>query len=152
MYGVTDGNPTPFLQRTYYKALIGHIEVDPTFKWLWKSCCQTKHMAFSWLQIKDRLSSRNMLRRRNMTLDSCNCGLCSLAVEEVSLFKEQLQSEIFMVATILMSWEIWTVRSKTIFEQLQMSSQDYRMFFNKETLMVSHGVKPCLSSLFDRWI
>lgn len=81
MYGVTDGNPTPFFQRTYYKALIGHIEVDPTFKWLWKSCCQTKHMAFSWLQIKDRLSSRNMLRR-NMTLDSCNCGLCSLAVEE----------------------------------------------------------------------
>ncbi|PWZ39832.1 hypothetical protein Zm00014a_015445 [Zea mays] len=78
MYGVTDENPTPFLQRTYYKALIGHIEVDPTFKWLWKSCCQTKHMAFSWLQIKDRLSSRNMLRRRNMTLDSCNCGLCSL--------------------------------------------------------------------------
>jgi hypothetical protein len=56
--------------------------------------------------------------------------------EIVSLFKEQLQSEIFMVATILMSWEIWTVRSKTIFEQLQMSSQDYRMFFNKETLMV----------------
>lgn len=82
MYGVTDGNPTPFLQRTYYKALIGHIEVDPTFKWLWKSCCQTKHMAFSWLQIKDRLSSRNMLRRRNMNLDSYNCGLCSLAVEE----------------------------------------------------------------------
>ena len=38
--------------------------------------------SFFWLLIKDRLSTRNLLRRRNMHLDSYNCVLCNMLVEE----------------------------------------------------------------------
>lgn len=44
--------------------------------------CQPKHKVFFWLLIKDRLSTRNLLRRRNMPLDSYNCALCNMLVEE----------------------------------------------------------------------
>lgn len=35
-----------------------------------------------WLLIKDRLSTRNILKRRNMALDSYNCVLCNDNIEE----------------------------------------------------------------------
>ena len=34
--------------------------------------------------IKDRLSTRNILRRKNMHLDSYNCVLCNESVEEIA--------------------------------------------------------------------
>lgn len=56
--------------------------VHPAFKWIWKSACQWKHKVFFWLLLKDRLSTRNLLKRRNMALDDYNCVLCSSLVEE----------------------------------------------------------------------
>jgi len=70
----------------------------------------------------------------------------------VSTFKDQLNSQFFMVAVILMSWTIWSARNKLIFEGLQLNIQDCRVLFHKEILMVSHRVKPSLSVLFDQWI
>jgi len=35
-----------------------------------------------WLVLKDRLSTRNLLNRRNMQLQSINCALCQGTVEE----------------------------------------------------------------------
>jgi hypothetical protein len=43
---------------------------------------RTKENSFFWLLIKDRLSTRELLRRKSMHLDDYNCVLCSLAVEE----------------------------------------------------------------------
>jgi hypothetical protein len=43
----------------------------------------TKTQGFFWLLIKGRLSTRNILKRRNMHLDSYyNCALCRLMTEE----------------------------------------------------------------------
>lgn len=64
------------------RILVGHENVHVIYKWLWKSQCQAKHKVFFWLFIKDRLSTRNLLRRRNMHLDSYNCALCNMLVEE----------------------------------------------------------------------
>ena len=65
-----------------YKLLTGHTQVDPTFKRLWKTSCQSKHKVFFWLVMKDRKSTRNVMRRRTMQLDDYNCVLCQQQTEE----------------------------------------------------------------------
>lgn len=51
-----------------YKQLSGHLSLHPAYKWLWNSSRQKKHKVFFWLLIKDRLSTRELLRRKNMLL------------------------------------------------------------------------------------
>ena len=65
-----------------YKNLIGHRTVHPAFKWLWKTSCQPKIKVFFWLLREDRLSTRNILRRKNMQLQSYNYVLCQSNSEE----------------------------------------------------------------------
>jgi hypothetical protein len=67
----------PFSASKAYKFIIGHRQVPRVFGWLWKSCCQPKHKVFFWLLLKDRLSTRNILKRKNMHLEPYNCVLCS---------------------------------------------------------------------------
>jgi len=76
------GGATKFSAAKAYRKLIGHQQIDPIYKWLWKNLCQPKHRVFTWLILKDRLSTRNILRRKRMQLGSYNCELCSRGVEE----------------------------------------------------------------------
>lgn len=71
-----------FSSQKAYKHLMGHTEIHPTYKWLWNSCCQNKHKIFFWLLIKDRLSTRNILRKKRMALPSYACVLCGSDTEE----------------------------------------------------------------------
>ena len=71
-----------FASYKVYWLMIGHSILHSVYKWLWKSCCQPKHKVFFWLLIKDILSTRNILRRRNMQLDSYTCVLCNSLGEE----------------------------------------------------------------------
>jgi len=60
-----------------YKYLMGHRQVHQVYTWLWDCFCQPKHKVFFfWLLLKDRLSTRNILRRKNMALESYNCVFC----------------------------------------------------------------------------
>jgi len=65
-----------------YKHLTGHRVVHSSFNWLWKSSCQNKHKVFFWLLLNDRLSTRELLRRRSMELPSYLCVCCNRSVEE----------------------------------------------------------------------
>lgn len=65
-----------------YKFLKGHEQIHIAFKWLWACPCQPKHKVFFWLLLKNRLSTRNILKRRNMHLESYNCVLCLQNTEE----------------------------------------------------------------------
>lgn len=67
--------------KAYYK-LLGSISVPPVYNWLWKSNYLPKRKVFFWLVLKDRLSTREILRRKNMDLQSYNCVLCHLNIEE----------------------------------------------------------------------
>lgn len=59
--------------------MVGHRSVHPAFLWIWKSKCQMKHKVFFfWLLLRDRISTIELLRRRNMELDSYTCELCIL--------------------------------------------------------------------------
>jgi hypothetical protein len=60
------------------------VEASPLFSWLWSSSNLGKHKFFFWLLLRDRLSTRNLLRRKNMHLDDYGCLLCSTGCEETS--------------------------------------------------------------------
>lgn len=71
-----------FSVRKAYAHLSGHLLLHPVYKWLWKCSCQNKHKVFFWLLIKDRLSTKELLKRKNMTLQDFNCVLCNGNMEE----------------------------------------------------------------------
>lgn len=65
-----------------YISLIGHRQVHQGFKWLRTCFYQPKHKVFFWLLMKDRLSTRNILRWKNIQPESYNCVLCQSQPEE----------------------------------------------------------------------
>lgn len=178
------GGASKFKSAVAYKKLLGHQEIDLAFKWVWKSFCQPKHKVFCLLLVKDRLSTRNILRRKNIALESYNCEICFMHAEEtvdhlfwhcpfaqhcwgllnlniiqtgdtfenVRAIKDQLQSQFFMLAVILMCWTIWRARNELIFNNNQVGIQDCKAYFLQEAKLVSLRVKAGLSSAYDQWI
>lgn len=71
-----------FLVKRAYRQLKGFSTLHPVYRWLWQSSCQNKHKVFFWLLIKDRLSTRELLRRKHMELPDYNCILCTISIEE----------------------------------------------------------------------
>lgn len=67
-----------------YTILIGSNSVSPLFKWLCGSCNLGSHKFCFWLLLRDRLNTRNLLRRKNMTLSDYNCVLCNSGCGETS--------------------------------------------------------------------
>jgi hypothetical protein len=65
-----------------YKQISGSQQTHPVYSWLWASSCQLKNKVLFWLLLKNRLNTRNLLRRKNMVLDSYYCELCMLFKEE----------------------------------------------------------------------
>ena len=58
------GGASKFKSAVAYRKLLGHQEIDPAFKWLWKSSCQPKHKVFFWLLLKDRLSTKEHSKKK----------------------------------------------------------------------------------------
>ena len=75
-------NSSNYSVKKSYKHLSGHMNVHPVFSWLWACSCQSKHKVFFWLLLKDRLSTRELLRRKRMFLQDYICVLCNANVDE----------------------------------------------------------------------
>jgi hypothetical protein len=75
-------NSPMFTVKKAYKALKGTMPVSPVFKWMWASNVGGKYKFFFWLLLRDRLNTRNLLRRKNKNLDEYVCVLCQQGVEE----------------------------------------------------------------------
>lgn len=167
-----------------YQKLIGQHVIDPAFRWTWISLCQPKHKVFYWLLLKDRLSTRNILRRKNMHLEDYTCPTCLQNVEENAqhlfwgyLFaqqcwgmlniridqdgstclntlaiKDQLRNQFFMVPIIIMTWTIWKIRNRAVFENYQSSLQEAKEKFFNEAQFVTHRIKEGLKQEFNQWI
>jgi hypothetical protein len=71
-----------FSTKKTYRHLMGQAQVHQIFRSLWKNKCQPKHKVFFWLWLKNRLNTRDMLRRKNMTLESYTCENCIWQKEE----------------------------------------------------------------------
>ena len=63
-----------------HKQLKGHMEVHPLGCGNRLVSWSTKY--FFWLLLQDKLSTRGVLRRRNMVLDDYTCVGCGVGVEE----------------------------------------------------------------------
>jgi hypothetical protein len=72
-----------FSTKKTYRHLMGQAQVHQIFRSLWKNKCQPKHKVFFWLWLKNRLNTMDMLRRKNMTLESYTCENCIWQKEEI---------------------------------------------------------------------
>jgi hypothetical protein len=99
---------TQFSSSRAYKALTGHSQVEPIFKGLGKTSCQGKHKIFFWLVLRDRLSTRNMIRRRGMHIEEYHCVLCQQALEET------IMHLLFYCPFAKDCWAWWTSPSRII--------------------------------------
>ena len=165
-----------------YSHLTGHLQVHPLFHKLWKSSCQNKHKVFFWLLLRDRLSTRELLRRRNMHLPSYDCACCTLDVEETlsHLFlicpfaqacwiklnvivemdpflafeeiKTQLQVPFYMDIIVLSYWSIWMQRNDLIFKGIPPSSDRCLHNFRKEFALVILRAKTRWKAFMTEWI
>jgi hypothetical protein len=68
--------------------------------------------------------------------------------KNVMAIKDQMQSQFFMVAAILMSWTIWWARNELIFNNNQVGIQDCKKIFFREAQLVcqqfsTNGSKIC---------
>jgi hypothetical protein len=72
-----------FSSRQYYKFCFRNVEPHASFLWLCKSKCTPRIKFVGWLLLLDRLNTRNMLKRRQMVIDSgFNCLMCTSPPEE----------------------------------------------------------------------
>ena len=58
------------------------MTVHQGYTWLWKSSCQNKHKVFFWLLLKGRLSTRELLHRRNMQIQDYSCVFCPSTTDD----------------------------------------------------------------------
>ena len=105
-----------FSTQKAYRHLWGHVDIHPSFKWLWKSCCQNKHKVFFWLLMVDRLSTRNILKHKNMALPTFDCAICNTGTEET------LQHLFFQCPLALNCWnllQVQPVNSDSVFDIIE---------------------------------
>ena len=89
-YSIQDHPDTwqyPAAARSYSVAntcriLLGEFQAIPAISWLWKACSQLKHKIFFWLQINDRLNTRELLLRKSFFIEDYNCVMCDQYVVE----------------------------------------------------------------------
>ena len=144
--------------------------------------CQSKHKVFFWLVLNNRMSTRNMLRRR-MHLDDYHCVLCQQSSEETlmhllfycpfakdcwgpgifSLQNSSLRLRSFKIGTlqnvsfaldifILICWATWTMRNDVIFRNKNPSVEDCRRVVTVESLLLLHTTKSRITPLLESWI
>jgi hypothetical protein len=66
-------NNDEFSTKQAYMQIIGIVDASPIFRWMWKSCARGKHRFFFWLLLHDRLSTMELLKRKNKDLSCYNC-------------------------------------------------------------------------------
>lgn len=68
----------------FYSLSFQAINPPKPFLWIWKMKLSKKIKIFIWLMFRDRLNSRNLLRRKNYKLDGddFSCVLCNPSTEE----------------------------------------------------------------------
>ena len=59
-----------------YEAILNPPTAPSPFKWIWKSCCLSKHKFFFWLLLLDRLNTKDLMARKNFYVENIDCVLC----------------------------------------------------------------------------
>lgn len=57
-----------YSSQKYYNPYFQHLQQPHSYVWIWGSKCTMKQKVFAWLLISDRLNTKNMLKRRHITI------------------------------------------------------------------------------------
>jgi hypothetical protein len=141
-------NSRRFTVARAYKHLSGHRAIHPSFGWIWKSSCQNKHKVFAWLILKDRLSTRELLKRKEMELQDYTCVLCSLSTKE-SLFHLLIECPF---ATACWNWlGLQVTNQDDLFQYLEsFRRQLFVPFFMKIIILMSWTIWQMRNGLIFR--
>jgi hypothetical protein len=75
--------PPRFSASKIYKLHFEHIQAPIFSPWIWKSKCTPRIKSFFWLLANDHLNTKDMLLRKNFTLnDNGLCRLCDAGLVE----------------------------------------------------------------------
>jgi len=133
-----------------YKFLMGHNQIPRAFFWLWETFCQPKHKVFFWLLMKDRLSTMNILRRKNMNLESSDCALCQLNTEETM---EHLFLSCPFAAECWSKIGVSIIAQNSIFDAIQnIKDQTHPQFFMVMAILMSWSIWTARNNLIFRGI
>ena len=79
------GNAIYSSQKLYKKAFTSITPPDP-FRWIWRTKLSKKIKVFIWLLLRDRINSRNLLKRKHFIDENeeANCVMCHPAPEETT--------------------------------------------------------------------
>lgn len=79
-----------YASKKAYEVLKGTTPVSHVFKWMSQSCALGKHKFFFWLLLRDRLNTRNRLRRKNKELPDYSCAMSAECSGNFDAFVLQL--------------------------------------------------------------
>jgi hypothetical protein len=127
---------TKYVSNKFYTLNFASIVTPVPFKWIWKSKVSKKIKIFIWLLFRDRINSRNLLRRKNYKIDGddYSCVLCNLNIEELFyhlIFQYPFNSERWNYLGF--SWD----DSLYFFDTIQNAKQDCHMDFFMEIFPIS---------------
>ena len=67
----------------FYLKVFSSLTVPKTYGWIWETCCTMNYKVFAWLLLRDRLNTKDMLKRRHWNVaDNDHCVLCPLRTYE----------------------------------------------------------------------
>jgi hypothetical protein len=137
-----------YASKKYYSLYFKSIEVPKPFQWIWKSKVTKKLKIFIWLVFRDRINSRNILKRKNYSIegDDYNCVLCNLNIEEYTYHL------IFQCPFSAWCWNYLGIHwdhNLYFFDTIQKTRNDNRLeFFMEVFLAVAWEILPTLWSKF----
>lgn len=149
--------------------VINTLEASPLFRWLWSSSNLGKHKFFFWLLLRDRLSTRNILRRKNRNIGDYSCVLCNSGCEDcwdslhiywnlnldpldmVIEARTSFGHHIFRELMITACWIIWKVRNSIIFDNGTCNMSIWKRLFKEELGLVCIKVKEETKGPLSAW-
>ena len=72
--------------------------------------------------------------------------------EVILYFRDQLNSEFFLNAVILMCWTIWGPRNDVIFRGIGPNIHSSKLSFNRELALTAIRAKESISQTYNQWI
>jgi hypothetical protein len=86
------GNNLAYPTKKVYLSLINPPVAPAPYKWVSKSACLPKQKFFFWVMTQDRLNTKDLLTRKNFTVDSKLCVLCDVLRKQCSIFSLNVTS------------------------------------------------------------
>ena len=130
-----------YTAKQFYLQAFKHLTVPKSFAWIWESSCTMNFKVFAWLLMKDRLNTKDMLKRRHWNVAQDDfCVLCPLRAYED-------RQHLFF--TYNFSQRVWNylqiqwIENDNIQVVLAHARRSFGHAFAMEVIMVASGIFGC---------